>query len=86
MSKTIKANKNRCNSAVSAAQLPSQQLQLKAEPKTGVKKQVSVQAVRRGYRTSSASATMRIPHELRAQVAAIVAAYRKQHRNDPDRW
>jgi hypothetical protein len=83
--KTIKANKNRCNSAVSAKPLQSQQTQQKALPKPGAAEQINAAAARR-YRPSSTSATMRIPHELRTQVAAIVARYREQHRNDPDRW
>lgn len=85
MSKTIKANKSRCDSTVSASPLQSQQTQQTAPPKPGAAEQINAAAARR-YRPSSTSATMRIPHELRAQIAAIVAAYRKQHRNDPDRW
>lgn len=74
-----------CNSAVSASPLQSQQSQQTAPPKTGVAAQTTTVSTKR-YRPSSTSATMRIPHELRAQVKALVVAHRAKYRNDPDSW
>lgn len=83
--KTIKAAKNRCHSAVTAMSLQSQQSSTKSKPANTSAEQKII-ATKRRHRPSNTSATMRIPHELRAQVTAIVAAYREQHRDDPDRW
>jgi hypothetical protein len=82
---TVKAAKNRCHSAVTAIPLQSQQSRQKMQPAIASAPQIVI-ATKRRHRPSSTSATMRIPHELRAQVAAIVAKYRERHRNDPDCW
>jgi hypothetical protein len=81
----MKLKKKRCDSAVTAAPLQSHQPLQNAQPATASVTQKIIATARR-HRPSTTSATMRIPHELRAQVAAIVTAYRNQHRNDPDSW
>jgi phage I-like protein len=85
MTENIKATKERRHSAVSAMQLQSHQSAQKTQSEIASTTQKTVAAKRR-HRPSNTSATMRIPHELRAQVAAIVTTYRRQHRDDPDRW
>jgi hypothetical protein len=83
--KLMKLKKNRCDSAVTAMQLQSHQSPQNTQPEVASATQKIIATARR-HRPSNTSATMRIPHELRAQVAAIVTAYRNQHRNDPDSW
>jgi hypothetical protein len=38
------------------------------------------------WRKSNVSATVRCPNELLPKVRALIAAYRQQHQNHPDRW
>jgi hypothetical protein len=83
--KTIKAAKNRCASAVSTKHPLTQQVAHSSQHFSELKKQMPATTVR-SYRTSKTSATMRIPHELRGKVQTLVDAYRKQQLADPDAW
>jgi hypothetical protein len=73
------------HSAVSTKHPLKQQVALSSQCLSASKKQIPANAVR-SYRTSKTSATMRIPHELRDKVQALVDAYRKQQASDPDTW
>jgi hypothetical protein len=85
MTENIKATKERRHSAVSAIKPLTQQAALSSQHLSEVKKQMPATAVR-SYRVSKTSTTMRIPHELRGKVQALVDAYRKQQLVDPDTW
>lgn len=72
-----KTAKDRCNNAVSASRLLSQ----RSRPITAV----SV-PVRKTYRQSGVSRTVRVPNELVPRVNALIAAYRERLHDDPDTW
>lgn len=77
MTKHVNAAKNRCNNAVSARKPLTQQSASVAAPAI---------TVRKTYRRSSASRTVRVPNELVPRVNALIAEYRERLRNDPDTW
>jgi hypothetical protein len=83
--KNIKATKERCDCAVTAIKPLTQQTLRSSQHLSEMKKQTPATAVR-SYRKSQSSATMRIPHELRSKVQALVDAYREQQLADPDTW
>lgn len=77
MKSHTRATKDRCNNAVSAAIPPTQ----RSSPITAV----SV-PVRKTYRQSGVSRTVRVPNELVPRVSALIAAYRERLHHDPDTW
>lgn len=77
MTKHVKADNSRCNNAVSAACVLTQQNAPVAAPAI---------PVRKTYRRSSASRTVRVPNELVPRVNALIAEYRERLRHDPDTW
>jgi hypothetical protein len=83
--KNIKATKERCHSAASTKPQLTQQMSLTSQQLSEVKKEMPATAVR-SYRISKSSATMRVPHELRSKVQALIDAYREQQLADPDTW
>jgi len=72
-----KAVKNRCNNAVSAATPLTQRCTPTAAVSATVKKT---------YRQSGVSRTVRVPNELVPRVNALIAAYRERLHDDPDTW
>jgi hypothetical protein len=76
---------SRCNNEVSTKHSLTQQTLRSSQHFSALKKQTPASTVR-NYRISKSSATMRIPHEIRGKVQALIDAYRKQQLADPDTW
>lgn len=77
MTKHVKAVRNRCNNAVSAA-IPLTQ---RCTPIAAV-----LEPAKKTYRQSGVSRTVRVPNELVPRVNALIAAYRQRLHDDPDTW
>jgi hypothetical protein len=78
MTKHVKTTKKYCNNAVSAHKPLTQQNGSVAASPTPVKKT---------YRRSAVSRTVRVPNELVPRLNALIAEFRKrQQQDDPDIW
>jgi hypothetical protein len=77
MSKHVKSMIHRSHSVVSATTPLTQQ----SAPTTP-----HPSPIRKTYRRSATSRTVRVPNELVPRVNALIAAYREQLRDNPDSW
>jgi hypothetical protein len=85
MTKHVKSTIHSRHNTVSTKHPLTQHIAHSSQPLSDLKKQNPAIAVR-SYRVSKTSATMRIPHELRGKVQALVDAYRRQQASVPDTW